>query len=159
MEWDAGAAVLAGIVGTLVMTAVLYAGKWMLPEQMPMDILRMQGTMMTRNVGAAYVIGAMTHTVMGIIFALIHTALYHALGIEEGLLGWGILFGAVHWVIARMGFSMMGAMHPLMKSGEMTTPGPFAKNYPMMTVVGFLMLHVIYGLVVGSVYEGIVFSA
>ena len=136
------------------MTIVMYMGRAMMPQRMPMNILHMLGTMMTRSTGPAYVMGTMMHGVMGIVFALIHVAVFVAFGLEA-LLAWGILFGVVHWVIAGMGMGMMGTMHPVIRSGEMPAPGPFVKNLPMMNVMGFLMVHVIYGLVVGGLYQAL----
>ena len=154
MDFNIGAAIIAGVVATVVMTMVMYMGRAMMPQQMPMNILHMLGTMMTRSTGPAYVMGTMMHGVMGIVFALIHVAVFVALGLEA-LLAWGILFGVVHWVIAGMGMGMMGTMHPVIRSGEMPAPGPFVKNLPMMNVMGFLMVHVIYGLVVGGLYQAL----
>ena len=154
MDFNIGAAIIAGVVATVVMTIVMYMGRAMMPQQMPMNILYMLGTMMTRSTGPAYVMGTMMHGVMGIVFALIHVAVFVAFGLEA-LLAWGILFGVVHWVIAGMGMGMMGTMHPVIRSGEMPAPGPFVKNLPMMNVMGFLMVHVIYGLVVGRLYQAL----
>lgn len=50
---------------------------------------------------------------------------------------------------------MMPAMHQLVRSGEMQAPGAFAMRSPMGTRVGFLMLHLLFGLVVGVVYEAL----
>lgn len=156
MEWDAGAAVIAGLVGTAVMTMVLYMGIAMMPRQMTMNILYMEGSMMTRSVGPAYVVGAMMHLGMGIAFAIIHTALYGAFNLESGLAGWGLLFGGAHWLVVGMGLGMLPTMHPLMRSGEMEAPGAFAIRSPIGTRMGFFMLHLIFGLVVGLVYEAFV---
>ena len=153
MDFNIGAAIIAGVVATVVMTMVMYMGRAMMPQQMPMNILHMLGTMMTRSTGPAYIVGAMMHGVMGIVFAIIHAALFAAFGLESTLVLWGVLFGVVHWVIVGMGMGMIGTMHPVMRSGEMMAPGPFVKNLPMMNVVGFLMVHIIYGLVVGGVYQ------
>lgn len=153
MDFNAGAAIGAGLVGTAAMTVVLYMGIAMMPGQMKMNLLYMLGTMMTRNKGAAYLMGAMMHTVMGIVFALIHTGLYQALGLETGLAAWGLLFGLGHWMVVGMGMAMIGSMHPLMRAGELQAPGLFVKNYPAMTVGGFLMLHLLYGLLVGVLYQ------
>ncbi|MCH8063404.1 MAG: hypothetical protein IH861_12995 [Chloroflexi bacterium] len=154
MDFNIGTAIVAGVVATVVMTIVMYMGKAMMPQQMPMNILHMLGTMMTRSTGPAYMMGAMMHGVMGVIFALIHVALFVAFGLEA-LVAWGILFGVVHWVIAGMGMGMMNFVHPVIRSGEMMAPGAFVKNLPMMNVMGFLMVHVIYGLVVGGLYQAL----
>ncbi len=35
-------------------------------------------------------------------------------------------------------------------------PGPFHKNFPLMNVMGFLMVHLLFGLLVGTFYEAFV---
>ncbi|MDA1256958.1 MAG: hypothetical protein O3C10_03830 [Chloroflexi bacterium] len=135
------------------MTVLLYMGRAMMPEKMPMNILHMEGTMVTRNTGQAYMAGLMMHAMMGVVFAIIHTLLFQAFDLDSNLVVWGIVFGAAHWVIAGMGMGMIATMHPMMRSGEMAAPGAFVRNLPGMTVMGFFMVHIVYGLVVGLVYE------
>ncbi len=153
MAWDGGAAVAAGAVATAVMTAMLYMGFFMMPRQMPMNLLYMLGTMVTTRTGPAYMMGAMAHAMMGIVFALIYTGVFRAFDVEADFAAWGLLFGLVHWAVVGVGMGMMGAMHPLMRRGEMAAPGPLVMNYPAMTVVGFLMLHLVFGVLVGVLYD------
>ena len=127
----------------------------MFPSQMPMNLIHMMGTRMTRNTMGAYVMGTVMHFGAGIIYAIAHTALYLAFGLESQLLLWGILFGVVHYLVAGMGMGMMGVMHPRIRAGEMAAPGPFVRNLPMVAVVGFPMVHVVFGLVVGVMYEAL----
>jgi len=65
----------------------------------------------------------------------------------------GVLFGFVHYLIVGMGMGMMETMHPLMRTGQMPAPGRFVTNLPRMTVMGFLMVHLVYGLVVAALYD------
>ena len=155
MDYDIVASIVAGLVATGVMTAMMYVGRAMMPEQMPMNILYMVGSMMDPVFAPAYMTGFVMHLVLGVVFAIVHTALYQAFGLESQLLLWGLLFGAVHWVAAGMGMGMVGTVHPLIRSGEIAAPGPFLRDYPMVSVVGFLMLHLIFGLTVGGVYEAL----
>ena len=155
MEFAAGAAIVAGIIGGVVMSAVLYMGIAMMPRQMKMNLFLMLGTMMVRDTKMAYVAGAMMHIGMSIVFGLIHVALYQAFGLESALVAWGVLFGLVHWVITGMGLGMMPVMHPLIRKGQMDAPGAFAMSYPAMTVMGFLMLHVLFGVLVGTFYTAL----
>jgi hypothetical protein len=135
------------------MTAVLYMGIAMMPKQMTMNLLYMLGTMVTVSKAPAYIVGGTMHAMIGIVFALIYAGVYTGLGIESGLVGWGLLFGLVHWLVVGMGIGVVGTMHPMMRRGTMQAPGFFVKNHPLMTVMGFLMLHLIYGLLVGLLYE------
>ena len=117
-----------------------------------MNLFLMLGTMMVRNKMMAYVAGAMMHAMMSIVFGLIHVAFFNAFDLETGLVAWGILFGLVHWLITGMGLGMVPVMHPLMRRGEMDAPGAFALNYPSATTMGFLMLHIVFGIFVAAFY-------
>jgi hypothetical protein len=44
-------------------------------------------------------------------------------------------------------------MHPLIKRGEMQAPGMFANNLPIMTMMGFLILYLVLGLLISVLYE------
>ncbi len=154
MEFDAAAAVVAGLIGGAIMVVPLYMGMAMMPNQMKMNLLLMLGTMMMFRGGMmAYAMGAMVHAVMSIVFALIHVAVYNALGLESQLVAWGALFGFVHWIITGMGLGMMRIIQPLVRGGDMDDPGAFALGFPPMTAMGFFMLHIVYGISVGGFYE------
>ncbi len=170
MSFDAGAAIGAGLIGGAVMSVLLYMGIAMMPRQMKMNLFLMLGTMMVGNNALAsaseatvvsnkpmaYLAGGMMHGVMSIVFGLIHVAFYTALGLESGLVAWGLLFGFGHWLISGMGLSMVPAMHPLMKRGLMQAPGAFALSYPPLTAMGFFILHLVFGVVVGALYGALV---
>ena len=153
MDFEIGAAIAAGAVATVAMTVLMYMGKAMLPRQMPMNILYMLGSMVRSSTGPAYLIGTMMHAVNGIAFALIHTGLYQAFDLEEGLVGWGLLFGLGHWVVFGMAMGMMRFIHPMVRRGQLADPGLFLLRYPMMNVMGALMAHLVFGLVLGALYE------
>ena len=155
MSFDGGAAVGAGLIGGAVMSMLLYMGIGMMPRQMKMNLFLMLGTMMVRNKPMAYVAGAMMHAVMSIAFGLAHVALYNAFGLESALVAWGVVFGLGHWVVTGMGLGMVPIMHPVIRSGGMQAPGAFALNYPPMTAMGFLMLHIIFGILVGTFYTAL----
>ncbi len=89
MDYNFGAAIAAGALATVVMTAMLYMGMAALPRQMPMNILFMLGTMMSRNTMMAYVAGTMMHAMMGIAFALVHAAAFKGLDLTSALIALG----------------------------------------------------------------------
>ena len=152
MTFDGVAALGAGLIGGAVMSVLLYMGIAMMPKQMKMNLFLMLGTMVVREKTMTYLAGAMMHGVMSIVFGLVHVALYTAFGLESALVAWGILFGFVHWLISGMGLGIVPSMHPLMKRGRMNSPGVFALNYPPMTAMGFFMLHMVFGILVGALY-------
>lgn len=156
MDFEIGPAIGAGLIAGGIMIVPLYLGLVMIPSQMKMNLFVLLGTMMIKDRGMAFVAGAMMHAVMSIVFALIHVAFFVAFGIDSALPAWGILFGFVHWMVSGMGMGMMPMMHPLIRNGEMEAPGPFALSFPPMTAMGFLMLHILFGVMVGTFYEAFV---
>jgi hypothetical protein len=54
-----------------------------------------------------------------------------------------------------MGLDKVPMMHPLIRIGQMDAPGAFAMSYPAMTALGFLMLHVLFGVLVGAFYTAL----
>ena len=156
MEFDVGAAIVAGLIGGSAMGVLLYMGIGMMPNQMKMNLFLMLGTMMVEDRKMAYVAGAMMHAAMSVAFGLVHVALFVAFDIETNLAAWGLLFGFGHWIFAGMGLGMIPIMHPVIKRGDMAAPGAFAMRYPSMTAMGFFMLHIVFGVLVGATYGGIV---
>lgn len=156
MEIDVGAAIVAGLIGGSAMGVLLYMGIGLMPGQMKMNLFLMLGTMMVEDRKMAYVAGAMMHGAMSIAFGLAHAALYVAFGLETSLVAWGLVFGLAHWAVMGMGLGMLPVMHPVIKSGGMAAPGAFAMGYPAMTAMGFLMLHIMFGVVVGATYGALV---
>jgi hypothetical protein len=156
MEFDVGAAIMAGQVGGSVMGVLLYVGIGMMPGQMKMNLFLMPGTTMVEDKKMAYAAGAMMHGAMSIAFGLVHAALYVAFGLETDLVAWGLLFGLAHWAVTGMGLAMLPVMPPVIKRGGMAAPGAFVMDYPPMTAMGFLMLHVLFGVLVGATYGALV---
>ena len=85
MEFDVEAAILPGIIGGIIMAAILYMRIAMTPRQMKMNLFLMLGTMMVKDAKMAYAAGAMMHIGMPVVFGLIHVALYEAFGLESAL--------------------------------------------------------------------------
>ncbi len=150
---DIPATIGAGALSGSIMAAVLYMGIAMMPNQMKMNIFNLLGTMMFREKVMVYGAGAMIHAVMSVAFAFAHVGIYQAFNLESSLAAWGLLFGFVHSVVAGMGMGMMPIMHLGVRSGAVQAPGMFAMNYPRATVMGFFMLHLLFGVLVGAFYD------
>jgi hypothetical protein len=165
MGFEFWPAVLAGLTGGLVMTAMMTmmqkAGKTR------MDMALIEGAMFTGDRGKAKAIGLMMHLVVmsALVFGTIYAVLFAWLGVESGNAWWvGAVIGIVHGLIAGVMMAMMPAMHPRIHAGahtapatagsplELEPPGLFAKNYGAATPPGIVMGHLVYGLILGLVY-------
>ena len=153
MSFDGGAAIGAGVIAGTAMSMLLYMGIAMMPKQMKMNLFLMLGTMFFRDRPMVYVAGAMMHAMMSIVFALVHVAFFTAFDLDTSLAAWGIVFGITHWMALGMGLGMMPTMHPLIKRGDAAAPGVFALRYPSITAIGFFMLHIVFGVLMGALYQ------
>lgn len=154
-NYNAGGAIVAGILGSLAMLMVIYGGRAM--GMTSMDLLKTLGTMMSPKAEGrtVYGIGLMVHLMMGAGLGLAHAGVLHAIGpsSDGGALGWGIVIGLVHGAVVTMIMPMMLTMaHPLVKSGEMPAPGQLMTGFGKMTPAGMLMAHAVFGLVTGYLY-------
>ena len=128
MKFEGEAAVAAGLIGGSVMALLLYMGIAMMATQMKMNLFRLLGIMLLEEGMAAYMLGSMVHAMMS------------------------LLFGAGHWMIVGMALEMMRMMHRGIRDGSIDTPGSYVLSYPRMTAMGFLMLHLVYGILVDTFY-------
>lgn len=161
-------AVLAGFVGTLVMTALIVvmraAGKTR------MDMVLLLGSMFTGRKPLARAIGLVMHLgVMGaVVFGSIYAFLFAVLGTAPAAAWWvGAIIGILHGLVVGLLMPMVPMVHPRMEGHangnggsadgvELAPPGLFARNYGGMTPVGLVMAHMLFGLVVGLVYAFLV---
>ena len=153
MEYNSPAAIYSGLIAGALMFIPIYLGRMMMPEQMKMDLLKMLGTMMMPVSGMTYGIGLMVHAVMSIVFASAHAAFYLWLDIESGY-AIGLLFGLIHFVGTGIFFGMLApSIHRGIKDGAVDAPGYFALKLGKMTAMGALLIHLLFGVVVGGLYE------
>jgi len=132
---NVGRGILAGLLGTAVMTIVMLMGPLMgLPD---MNIGRMLGGFM----GIPEALGWAAHFMIGTVLALIYVYIFAA-RLPGGALIRGALYGLIPW------FASQILVNPMMGAGVFASNAPA----PFMVVMGSLMGHVIYGGVVGGVY-------
>lgn len=143
-----GKAFLAGVVGGAVMSAVM----WMARTLMGMDVKLelMLGTMFMEPGTAAWVVGFVMHLVISGLIALAYAWAFENVLHRAGA-GAGALVSVVHILIGGLFMGMMPAMHPLVPE-MMPGPGFFMLNLGVTGLVAFVMLHVIYGAIVGAMY-------
>ncbi|MDT8439707.1 MAG: hypothetical protein RQ729_11935 [Wenzhouxiangellaceae bacterium] len=129
------AGIIAGLAATVVLS-VLMLVKGMMGVMPELNVI----AMLAGQMGGSAVMGWMAHFMIGaIIYGLAFANL-------QGLLPGGsvtikgIALGVVGWLV------MMVVLMPMMGAGF------FALNMGMMATVATLMLHVIFGAVLGAVY-------
>lgn len=126
---------LAGITGTLVMTLVMMVAPMMgMPKMNP-------AAMLAGMLHQPVVVGWLMHFMIGVIFALAYSFLFAPkVGISNFYLK-GAVFGLVVFIFAQVMMAIMGALMPM----------PKMEGAMMLMMIGSIMGHAIYGMVVSKI--------
>jgi hypothetical protein len=154
-------ALAGGLVGTAVLTSGLRLGQELGVTRM--DIAFLLGTAFTGQRGRAQGLGYVLHGASGLVFALLYAFVFWATG-ESGWL-FGAALGLVHAVFAGgvLLNVMLPAVHPRMgtpwtdvaEAPLLEAPGFLLVNYGRATLVVAVVLHVVYGAIVGGFAAGL----
>ena len=148
-------AVLAGWLGTALMTMAMMGGRLM---GMATDLVAMLGLMVVppRQKKAVYAVGLAMHFGLGALFGVVYAAVLTGLGVVSvpGWMAiWGALLGLVHGVVVGVGLALVPAVHPRMGHGQvLETPGIFGRHLGVGMPVALLLLHAIYGVTAAVTY-------
>jgi hypothetical protein len=145
------AAFLSGTLGGVAMTTVMAIARTM---GMRFHFEMMLGTLLGGPPDAArWSTGLVMHLILSGLIALIY-----ALGFEHVThrAGWliGIAFSIVHIAIAGILLGWVGALNPVVPE-IMPAPGPFMANFGFIYIVSFMVLHFMYGAIVGLLYGAV----
>ncbi len=142
---DAQGIIVAGLVGTMVITMLMYGGPIM--DMPKMDIAQLLGSMVLPQGGAAFAMGMVAHFGMGIIFTIIYAAVWN--GFDINVTWWsGLIFGLVHAMVAAGGMAAMMPVHKEVKARRLDSP--LAGG--MKGMMGMVMGHLVFGVVVALLY-------
>ncbi len=136
METKIKQSVIGGVVGTAIMTMVMFVAPMMgMPKMNPAAMLSMM-------MGFPLSIGWIMHFMIGIIFALTYAFLFIPLvkKVNNNILK-GAFFGLAAFIFAQIAMAIMGAM-----LGGM----PPMEGSMMLIMIGSIMGHVIFGIVVAA---------
>jgi hypothetical protein len=149
-------AVAGGFIGTLVLTTGLVASSELRLTRIDLPFLL--GTMLLADRARAKAVGYLLHFLVGQVFALIYYGVFTAIGESGWLLG--ALFGLLHGVFAVTALvnTLLPAVHPRMgtthtaadSSPLLESPGFLMLNYGRSTPVVTIVVHVVYGAIVGG---------
>jgi hypothetical protein len=158
MSMDFRRAFYSGVIGGGVTSLVMIVGR-------SMDVTRLNvelalGSMLTHNL--SNLSGAIGVLMFLLIAGLI--GIFYATGFvyvtQRASWAIGLLFSLVHLGMTGLVINTLGDLHPLvirpplpLLDGHLLAPGLFAVNFGVMTVVGFVALHFVYGGIVGLMLQ------
>lgn len=129
-------ALLAGILATIAMTLMMFAGPMMgFPE---MNVPAMLAGFM----GIPVAFGWIAHFMIGSILAVAYAGMFSRILPGQYWMR-GAIYSLIPWFMAQV------IVNPMMGAGVFATNTPM----PLMMVMGSLVGHLVYGLVLGAVYR------
>jgi hypothetical protein len=144
-------AIVWGMVATIAFALFSMMGKKM--GMTRMDLLDLLGSMFVEpGTGTSKRLGLIMHLMNGALLAIAWAygaALLNLPANWVTAMGWGVVL----WLLALMMMTTMGSVHPAIKHGTQEDPGPAATNFGKKTPMGSLMGHLVYGLVLGLLYQ------
>lgn len=152
VEFDLARAAVSGLIGGAAMVVLLYSTIAMMPSVMRMNMMALLGGMLGLTGAVGFIVGLMIHAMMSVVFGAAHVQVFVLADAEEITWLGGAAVGLAHALIAGIMLAGMPMMHPLIRAGRMEAPGPFGWSLGPMNAVGFIMLHVVFGIVVALVY-------
>lgn len=125
--------VISGIVGTLVMTLIMYAAPLMgLPEMNP-------AAMLAAMIGIPLVAGWLLHFAIGIFFASVYVYVFNPKVPIKSKLYKGALFGLAVFIFAQIAMGIMGSL---------VAGPPLAEGSMLLLILGSILNHVVFGIFV-----------
>jgi hypothetical protein len=128
---------LGGIIGTIIMSLVMFIAPMMgMPKMSPPDML-------AAMLGVPSILGWVMHFMIGIIFALAYTYLFAPKVKIGNLFVKGAVFGFVAFIFAQIMLAIMGAMFPM----------PEMQGSMILVMIGSIIGHIIYGITVSKIVK------
>lgn len=158
-HFQAGSAVVAGLVGGLAFLVVVTMG--LASGMTRMNFLYILGSMLAPKAprSTVYALGSAVHAAASAVFGLVYAGILHAIGVTSvgRAAAWGLLIGGVQGLLVLMVLPMgLGLMHPLVRRGELERPRAALTGFGVMTPAGSLLAHLAFGVVTGALYAAIV---
>jgi hypothetical protein len=149
-------ALAGGVVGTVLLTSGLRAAQELGLTRMDLPLLL--GTIFTDHRSRASTIGYVVHFANGLLFALAYYGIFAAVGRAGWIFGAGL--GLAHGIFAggALVTILLPAVHPRMgtpwsdaeETPLLEAPGFLMANYGQRTALWSLLMHVVYGSIVGG---------
>lgn len=141
-------AIAAGVLGGLAMIAVRRAAR-AAGAELRMDVIRLWGAFVGARGPDDRVFGWIVHVLASAVVGVLYAIGFQVAAASDRLWLWGLLGAVIHSAIAGV---VIGFSPPMYREETSPRPGPFARNFGVTDVIGFVAGHFVYGLTVGIAY-------
>lgn len=146
-----GRAIVAGIVGCIVVIVALIVVGWIAGTDA--DLCRLGGVILTGRLDAVgWLAGAVAQLVIAIIAALVYAAIFEFVTRRAGPLI-GLAIAVPHVIVAGLAMGFIPAS-PLIDAG-IGPPGAFMEYRGPWVIATFVLAHLVFGALVGRLYGSV----
>jgi hypothetical protein len=158
MKMNGRSVLLWGFAATVFLTSLSSASQALGVTRINLPFIL--GTMVTPNRDRARFVGFLMHLVNGWLFALLYAAYFRSLNLATWWLGMGM--GLVHALfVLVVAMPLLPGLHPRMVSDyagpeptrQLEPPGFMALNYGTRTPISVILIHLVYGAILGAFYR------
>jgi hypothetical protein len=143
-----GRAIVFGVVGA---AAISVASAVFRAAGVPISMEMILGTLTGMEPsGAAFALGLVFHLAIGGLFGILYGYLFERVWAHGGA-STGMILSVIHAALIGILIGLTPQFHPLVPQ-MVGDPGPFFANAGMIGVLGFFLLHLVYGAIVGAGY-------
>lgn len=144
-------AIVWGIVATIAFIQFNIIGRRM--GMTRMRLLDLFGSVLEKpRTSLSKSLGMIIHLMSG---ALLAVAWAYGVALLNLRASWitAMAWGVILWLLTLLMMTTIGSVHPAIKRGRQENPGPASINFRKMTPLCSLIGHLIYGLVLGLLYQ------
>lgn len=144
-------AFLAGAFGGIVMSVLMFLGRAVMG--MDVNLEMMMGTMFFDPGPVAWIVGFVMHVMLSGLIGIAYLWAFETITKRAGV-AMGLAISVPHILIAGV---VMGAVIPAVHRlipEQMPGPGYFLANHGTLGIVAFVMLHLVFGGIVGAMCVG-----
>lgn len=157
MEVNLFIAALAGFIGAIILTLLIYLFKLV---GFNLDIPYLIGTRFVdiTNTTQVYMVGISLHLLIGAGWGLLYVILLTAMGITPD---WpvGMLWGFAHGIFIGAMMGILAETHPAIGNGKaIPDPGIMGRSWGTLIPYCILGFHIIYGAFTLAIYHYVVFG-
>jgi hypothetical protein len=147
---DPVAAAIAGLIAAQLMEAPTYLQR-AARLGIQQDIFAEAGAILRAPRCYRRLVGWVGHATLAIAIVLLYATFFAAVARNDHLAWWGIFAGAVHGLLGGIVVGAWPDLHPEMPE-QRPEPGVFYRHYGRRDVVSFVVGHLWFGLVAGTLY-------
>lgn len=140
---------LAGVLGGLFITVVMAAAR--AADLISLNLEQIFGALLLGTTGAAaWGLGLILHLAFSAIFALVYAEGFRRTHRANAIVG--AAFGIVHWAAVGAFIGLLPTFRPAL-SDSLAASGPFAMNEGVFSFIFLLVVHLVFGAIIGVAYE------